>query len=70
MNKPDFKKELEQAWNDFNQLVIKLTPNFIYKIYKNKPLFWLLIIVAIILEIVIGFWIYGYWIAPQTEIVK
>ncbi len=70
MNKPDLKAELQEALNEFNQLVIKLTPNFIYKIYQNKPLFWLLLIVAITLEIVIGFWIYGHWIAPQSEITK
>ncbi|WP_205341952.1 hypothetical protein [Denitrificimonas caeni] len=70
MNKPDLKTELREAWNEFNQLIIKLTPDFIYKIYKNKPVFWLLLIFAITLEIVIGFWIYGYWITPQSEIVK
>ncbi len=70
MNKPDLKTELREAWNEFNQLIIKLTPDFIYKIYQNKPFFWLLLIFAITLEIVIGFWIYGHWIAPQSEKVK
>ncbi len=70
VNKPDFKKEIQDAWIEFNQLIIKLTPNFVHKIYKNKPLFWTLIITAIILEIIIGFWIYGQWIAPQSETLK
>ena len=70
LNKPDFKKEIQDAWIEFNQLIIKLTPNFVHKIYKNKPLFWTLIITAIILEIIIGFWIYGQWLTPQSETVK
>ncbi|MDY0249776.1 MAG: hypothetical protein RBR45_06925 [Pseudomonas sp.] len=70
MNKPDLKKEFRDVWNEFNQLIIKFTPNFIYAIYQNKPLFWLLVIFAITLEIVIGFWVYGNWIAPQSEITK
>lgn len=70
MSKADFKTELRDAWNEFNQLLIKLTPNFIYKIYQNKPLLWLLIIFAITLDLVIGFWVYGNWIAPQSEITK
>ncbi len=70
MNKPDLKTELKEAWHEFNQLLIKLTPNFIYKIYQNKPLFWLLLLSAITLEILIVFWVYGHWIAPQSEITK
>ena len=70
MNKPDLKTELKEAWHEFNQLIIRLTPNFIYKIYQNKPLFWLLLLLAITLEIVIGFWVYGNWIAPQSGIDK
>lgn len=70
MNKPNFKKELQDIWGEFNQLMIRLTPNFIYKIYKNKPLFWFLLTLAIALEVIIGFWIYGLWMAPQSETLK
>jgi hypothetical protein len=70
MNKPDLKTEIQQAWNEFNQLIIKLTPKLIYNIYQNKPLFWLLVVIAISLEIFIGFWIYGKWITPQSEVLK
>jgi hypothetical protein len=70
VSKPDLKAELRESWAEFNQLIIKYRPDFIYKIYQNKPLFWLLVIFAITLEIVFGFWVYDQWLTPQSETSK
>ncbi len=48
-------KEIRESWHEFNQLIARHTPQFIKDIYKNKPLFYTLVVIAVCIEITIAF---------------
>lgn len=45
------------SWQEFSELLVKLTPSFMKQIFRNKPLFYKVIAVAICIELVVVYFI-------------
>jgi len=64
MENNSFKKEIKESWHEFNKIIIKYTPSFFKRLYRNKPLFILFVIVVLCLEATLGYLIYNRYFLP------
>lgn len=51
-------QEILESWKEFSELLSKITPDFMKKIYRNKPLFYTTITIAICIELIVAYFIY------------
>lgn len=56
-------KEIRESWQEFNQLIARYSPQLLKDIYKNKPLFYTLIVIVVSIELIVALFVYFKFIA-------
>jgi len=61
MGKFSLKEEINESWAEFSGIVLKFTPVFLKKLYSNKPLFLIAVVLVFFAEITFAYFIYDYF---------